>query len=79
MAAGPSIVGWTDHALLRAAEFAISRTDAEAVVVEGHASRRSNTGAGDWRATGRGIVVVYNWPTGDGPLYALLVTLWLAA
>ena len=34
---------------------------------------------GDWITSGRGIVVVYNWPTGDGALYALLVTLWLAA
>jgi len=74
----PSIVSWTDHALLRAAEFAITRADAEAALVEGHQRRRANPGGGDWIAVARGIVVVYDWPTADGPLHARLVTLWHA-
>lgn len=70
-------VVWTDHALLRASEFGITHTDAEAAVLEGHAKRTGNPGDADWLTAAHGLVVAYDWPTEEGPLFARLVTVWL--
>jgi hypothetical protein len=64
--ADPTLFAWTDHALLRADQLHITRTDAESALAEGHTQRRSNPGTGDWMAAGRGVVVIYGWPTEKG-------------
>lgn len=73
---GPKLIRWTDHALVKADLLGFTHADVEAAVLEGHSTRRANTGAADWLVEAGRFVVAYNHPDGDDDLAALVVTLW---
>ncbi len=77
--AEPRTVRWTDHALAKADLLAIARADVEQVVLDGHHTRRANTGAADWLVRSGRLVVAYNHPDQDDDMAALIVTLWRRA
>lgn len=59
---GPRLVEWTDHAFVKAEMPGFTRTDAERVVLEGHAGRMRNTRAADWLVREGRLIVAYNYP-----------------
>ncbi len=71
----PSLVAWTDHALVKAQLLDMSRADVEDAVLSGHGQRTRNTGAADWLLVSGRVAIAYNYPAGD-ELTALVVTLW---
>jgi hypothetical protein len=73
---GPRLVEWTDHTLVKAEMLALTRTDVERVVLEGHPRRMHNTRAADWLVREGRLMVAYNHPHRDDALTALVVTLW---
>lgn len=72
----PTIVVWTDHALVKADSLGIARTDVEDAVLNGHESRTSNTGAADWLVTSARLATAYNHPDSGDQTTARVVTLW---
>ena len=69
----PYLVRFTDHAARRAGRRGIGL----ATVVDLHDRRRRNPGgAAEWRVEGGGIVVLYDWPTGDDHGVALVRSVW---
>jgi hypothetical protein len=72
----PRIVRWSGHAIVKAELLGFARADVEAAVLDGHRSRRSNTGASDWLVEAGRLAVAYNYPDGDDEVAALIVTLW---
>jgi hypothetical protein len=73
---GPRLVEWTDHTLVKAEMLALTRTDVERVVLEGHPRRMHNTRAADWLVREGRLMVAYHHPHRDDALTALVVTLW---
>lgn len=76
MPAAPHAVSWTDHALAKAQTLGVTRTDVETALVQHHAKRRGNTGAADWILKIGGLVIAYDYPAEDDPLFARVVTVW---
>ena len=72
----PSSVRWTDHALVKAQILRVPRADVERAVLEGHAGRRRNVGAAEWRIGSGRLVVLYDHPDDGDPTTARIVTLW---
>jgi hypothetical protein len=72
----PSVVVWSDHALVKADLLGISRTDVEEAVLHSHSQRTRNTGAADWLVTVRQLAVAYNHPDAGDQTTARVVTLW---
>jgi hypothetical protein len=66
----------SDHAIVKAELLGFARTDVEAAVVDGHRSRKSNTGAADWLVEAGRLAVAYNHPDGHDEIAAFIVTLW---
>jgi len=48
----------------------------EDIVVEHHAERVRNHGAGGWKVVGRGLAVIYEHPDHDDATTARVITLW---
>lgn len=65
----PITVLWTDHALAKAEHLGIARADIESAVLAGHAQRRRNAGAADWRVDADRLAVIYNHPDAGDPIY----------
>lgn len=72
----PARVAFSRHAEERCWQFRRGRQDVADLVLSGHARRERNPGAADWLLRARGLVVAYNWPDGDDPTTARVVTLW---
>lgn len=72
----PSIVAWTEHALVKAGLLGIARADMERWVLDGHHARARNAGAGEWRVQVGRMVVVYNHPDRGDEHSARIVTVW---
>lgn len=72
----PSIISWTDHALIKAETLGIARADVEAAVLDRYATRARNGGAGDWKLVRNNVVVIFNHPDRDDDVAARIVTLW---
>jgi|GraSoiStandDraft_5_1057265.scaffolds.fasta_scaffold328264_2 hypothetical protein len=72
---GPRLVGWTDHALVKAEVLGLPRADVEEAVRTGHRHRRRNTGAAHWLVTSGRIAIAYDYPSSDD-MTALVVTVW---
>jgi len=71
------LIRFTDHATWRAGRRGVDLAAAEAIVLDLHATRLRNTGgAAEWRLDGRGVVVLYDWPTGDDRGVALVRSVW---
>jgi hypothetical protein len=73
--AGPRLVEWTDHALVKAELLGIARSDVEDAILDLHGRRSRNTGAADWLLIAGRIAIAYNYPA-DDELTARVVTLW---
>ena len=73
---GPSRVRFSRHAVVRAAQVGRAPTDVADLVLDGHPRRRRNPREADWLVSAAGLVVAYNWPDGDDPTTARVVTLW---
>jgi hypothetical protein len=67
---------FTDHAVERAYLFDIPHSDVADAVLYEHEHRQRNPGSGDWFVRRGALVVVYNWPDGDDPLTARVITVW---
>jgi hypothetical protein len=76
MAQTPIRFAWTEHALVKAEMLGLSRLDSEQWIIDGHAVRTRNDGAGDWQVTVGRIVIVYNHPDDGELLCARIVTVW---
>ena len=72
----PTLVRWSDHALAKAELLAITRSDVESAVLQGHAGRRRNAGDAEWRVTVGRLVVLYDHPDHDDSTAVRIVTLW---
>jgi hypothetical protein len=70
------LVEWTSHALAKAEELSIPRSDIEDAVLERHHERTGNTGAADWLILADRLAVAYNHPDGDDWITARIITLW---
>jgi hypothetical protein len=72
----PTIVVWSDHALVKADMLGVARADVEDTVLNGHQRRTRNTRAADWLATSPGLAIAYNHPDSGDQTTARVVTLW---
>ena len=76
MSTAPFALRWTDYASAKALLLHIARTDVEDIVVEHHAERVRNHGAGGWKVVGHGLAVIYEHPDHDDATTARVITLW---
>lgn len=72
----PSIVVWSDHALVKADLLGVARTDVEDALFHHHAERNRNTGAADWLVVVGRLAIAYNHPDAGDSTTARVVTLW---
>jgi hypothetical protein len=72
----PSLVTWTDHAVVKAELLGATRSDVEDAVLERHSERTRNTGAADWLLVVGRLAIAYNHPDGGDQTTARVVTLW---
>jgi hypothetical protein len=72
----PTLVVWTDHAVVKADLLGATRTDVEDAVLQRHGERTRNTGAADWLLVVGRLAIAYNHPDGGDQTTARVVTLW---
>lgn len=72
----PISVRWTLHALDKARQLGFARHDVEEALLAGHRRRRRNKGEAAWLIMAGRLVVAYEYPDGDDPLVARVVTIW---
>lgn len=69
----PSRVEFTEHARWQLTRRRMGLDLIESVVLEAHQQRQRNSGRADWRLRHRGVIVIYDWPGGDGDETTALV------
>ena len=78
VSSGPDRIALTVHAQVRTLSLGRTAEDVADAVRAAHDRRRRNPGEADWLTTARGLEIAYNWPAGDDPTTALVVTVWPA-
>lgn len=76
MPPAPRRVRWTDHALEKATQLGIPRTDVEHRVIKHHHRRRRNARSADWLLTLGRLVIAYDHPDHADTTTARVITLW---
>lgn len=76
MSTEPVLVSWTLHALDKAQQLGVARSDVEAAVLGAHHKRRRNPGKAAWKVATGHMVIAYEYPDGDDFSTARIVTVW---
>jgi hypothetical protein len=72
----PTIVVFTQHAERRAVERGLDLRHIAELLLSDHDRRRRNAGEADWLLRAGGAAIAYDWPDGDDPTTALVISAW---
>jgi hypothetical protein len=76
IAPSPALVAFTRHAERRALERGMALGELAERVLTHHDRRLRNPGEADWIIHAGGVAIVYDWPDGDDPVTALVISAW---